>query len=115
MKNDKNKRNKPYKNKTKNKEAELINMSRNSGNDKEAERRLKILRICYSGISVFMRQDHNKIVDKLYFNSRYSIIDNSVVKMTDLVNLNERTMKRYRDKYCLVAEQVFSILDNTEL
>ena len=58
--NDKNK-NKVYKNETKNKEAELVNMYSCKDSDKEVDIRLKILRICYGGISAFLDQDHIKI------------------------------------------------------
>ena len=114
--NDKNKnKNKVYKNETRNKEVELINLYSRSNSDKDAERKLKILKICFGGISVFLDQDHNKIVDELYFNSKHNVIDDSIVKMTDIVALTESTMKRYRNKYCLVADLVFSMLKEIDL
>ena len=115
MKNNKNK-NRIYKNKTRNKEVEIINLySRSKESDKEAEKKLKILNICFSSISAFMSQDHNKIVNELYFNSKYNVIDDKIVKMLGVVALTESTMKRYRDKYCLVADLVFSMLNEIEL
>lgn len=113
---DKNKnKNKVYKNETKNKEAELVNMYSCKDSDKEVDIRLKILRICYGGISAFLDQNHIKIVDELYFNSNHNILDDSNVKMADIVALSESTMKRYRDKYCKVADLVFSMLNDIDL
>lgn len=113
---DKNKnKNKVYKNETKNKEAELVNMYSCKDSDKEVDIRLKILKICIGGISVFLNQNHNKILDELYFNSNHNIVEDSNVKMAEIVALTESTMSRYRNKYCKVADLVFSMLKDIDL
>ena len=56
-----------------------------------------------------------KIVDELYFNSHHNILEDSNVKMAEIVALTESTMSRYRNKYCKVADLVFSMLKDIDL
>ena len=111
---------KDYKNEKRNKERNLVEMyeesNKDSGRDSEkAKMYIEILGICLSGISVFLNLDHKKIADCLYFNSKGNLFENSIVKMTDLLALSESTMNRYRSKYCMVADTVFSLLDKSSL
>ena len=111
---------KDYKNEKRNKERKLVEMyeesNKDSGRDSEkAKMYIEILGICLSGISVFLNLDHRKIADCLYFNGKGNLFENSIVKMTDLLALSESTMNRYRSKYCMVADTVFSLLDKSSL
>ena len=101
---------KDYKNEKRNKERKLVEMyeesNKDSGRDSEkAKMYIEILGICLSGISVFLNLDHKKIADCLYFNGKGNLFENSIVKMTN----------RYRSKYCMVADTVFSLLDKSSL
>lgn len=116
MKNNKNYENKIYKNETRNKELKLVNLfSRGSDNDEKAKKILTILNICFSGISAFTETDHNRIVDNLYFNQAFNLIDTKIVKMTRLVSVSESTLRRYRNKYCNVAEVVLYLIEHSNL
>lgn len=114
MKNNKNKK-KVYKSKTRNQEVELVSLFESSKHNEQDKKKLNILKICIRSISAFMSQDHSTIVNELYFNGRYNVVDDSITKMKGIVSLTEKTMKRYRDKYCQVAEAVLPMLDDIEL
>lgn len=83
---------------------ELYNLSKGKG-DKAKEASEVITKIDYAFrlIGVFTGQDHEKIVNNLYF-SKNNIISVGISKVSDKVFLQEKTLYLYRQRYCEAIE-----------
>lgn len=103
-------KNKVYKSDTRNTENKIIEIyaNRKADNVEEAERAEKIIKLLNFGficISLFNKENHASIMIKLYL-TKYHIFEKGVQASAEDMFLSERTLGRYRKKYCPVLEFV---------
>lgn len=103
-------KNKVYKSDTRNTENKIIEIyaNRKADNVEEAERAKKIIKLLNFGficISLFNKENHASIMSKLYL-TKYHIFEKGVQASAEDMFLSERTLGRYRKKYCPVLEFV---------
>lgn len=103
-------KNKVYKSDTRNTENKIIKTyaSRNASDVEEAERAKKIIKLLnfvFICISLFNKENHASIMSKLYL-TKYHIFEKGVQASAEDMFLSERTLGRYRKKYCPVLEFV---------
>ncbi len=103
-------KNKVYKSDTRNTENKIIKTyaSRNASDVEEAERAKKIIKLlnfAFICISLFNKENHASIMSKLYL-TKYHIFEKGVQASAEDMFLSERTLGRYRKKYCPVLEFV---------
>ena len=83
---------------------ELYNLSKGTGDKaKEASEIITKIDYAFRLIGVFTGQDHETIVNNLYF-SKNNIISVGISKVSDKVFLQEKTLYLYRQRYCEAIE-----------
>ena len=83
----------------------LFNDSRDQANKEEKDKAQEIIRKIldvFSIISVFENFNHKEIVKKLYF-SKNNIEVVGIRKMADLLYMDEKTLYKLRNKYCITV------------
>ena len=85
----------------------LYRKSRESGVDADrAKLKIKIMNYGFRLVGAFTNTDHESVVQQLYF-SRDNLFEAGILPVSYKLCISERTLKRYRDNYCSVADLVF--------
>lgn len=91
---------------------ELYNVSVGTGERaKEASKIIMQIEYAFKLIGAFTGQDHEAIVNNLYF-SKNNIITVGISKVSDKVFLQEKTLYLYRQRYC---EAIEFIIDSQKI
>lgn len=100
-------------------EKELINLFYTSVKGKDpaevakAKRAIDYINMHFKIISKFTKANHDKIVKELYFN--YNNLGRvGIIAMCYRVYVSERTLERYRDRYCAIAKDLLEAMKSSD-